>query len=85
MSSAGKTIRFIRPAQEACLVDVAEMAVRESLNLVTNGVELILCSIVPTGWRKFAVKYKPTSTQQIVFPRHSTSSIIQHGDIHGTS
>lgn len=67
MSSTGNTIRVIRPAQEACLIDVAELAVTESLNLITNGADLILCSIIPAGWCKFAVKFKrPTEHQDAV-------------------
>ena len=51
--------RVLMPSDEDRLIDVAEFAARESLHLITDGYATILCSIIPAGWRKFAVKHKP--------------------------
>ena len=51
-------IKVIRPAKEERLIDVAERAVEQSMHLITDGDDLILCSVIPVGWRKFAVKFK---------------------------
>ena len=71
MLRADNVIRVLRPAKDACLIDVAEYAVAASLNLITNGSELILCSEIPEGWKKFGVKFKPAETSQTSFPNRA--------------
>lgn len=44
------------------VAEVIAMAVREHLQLVTNGSRFALCSVIPAGWRPFAsCEYTPES------------------------
>ena len=52
-------VKIIRPAEEDFLIDVAKLAAERSMHLVTDGDEVMVCSVVPVGWRKMAVKFRP--------------------------
>lgn len=50
-------VRFVVPDGEASLYEVAKQAVRERLHLISNnGSQVMLCSKIPPGWQKVAVK-----------------------------
>lgn len=89
MLPASNTIRIIRPQAGDRLIDFAELAVEQSLHLITNGSDMILCSIIPVGWRKFHVKFKP-APPVIGLPMQWLSSpqpinTLSHQENYGTS
>ena len=52
-------VKIIRPAEDDFLIDVAKLAAERSMHLVTDGEEIMVCSVIPVGWRKMAVKFRP--------------------------
>lgn len=52
------TIRVIIPSGEDRLFDVAEKAVADQMYVIHNGSTVLVCSIIPAGWKKMAVKDK---------------------------
>ncbi len=52
-------VKIIVPHANDRLYDVAQTAVRESMHLISDGKQVILCSVIPVGWKKFAVKERP--------------------------
>jgi hypothetical protein len=52
-------IRMIIPLPDERLFDVATKAVAQSMHLVSNGSQVIACSVIPVGWKKIAVKERP--------------------------
>jgi hypothetical protein len=54
-------IRMFIPLSNERLFDVATKAVAQSMHLVSNGSQVIACSVIacsviPVGWKKMAVK-----------------------------
>ena len=67
-------VKIIRPAEEDFLIDVAKLAAERSMHLVTDGDEVMVCSVIPVGWRKMAVKFKPKKRDAITeFQKRSGS------------
>ena len=58
-------VKIIRPAEDDFLIDVAKIAAERSMHLVTDGEEVMVCSVIPVGWRKMAVKFKPKGLDAI--------------------
>ena len=51
-------IRVIIPSGEDRLYDVAEKALADQMYVIHNGSTVLVCSIIPAGWKKLAVKDK---------------------------
>ena len=51
-------IRVIIPSGEDRLYDVAERALADQMYVIHNGSTVLVCSIIPAGWKKLAVKDK---------------------------
>lgn len=51
-------VKIIRPAEDDRLFDVATFAAERSMHVVTDGDDVIVCSVIPVGWRKMAVKFR---------------------------
>ena len=59
-------IRVIIPSGEDRLYDVAEKALADQMYVIHNGSTVLVCSIIPAGWKKLAVKDKtPKKPPQI--------------------
>ena len=52
-------VRFLVPDGEASFFDVAQTAAAEQMFVVHNGKQMIVCSVVPVGWKKVWVKRNP--------------------------
>ena len=55
---AASPIRFHVPDEDASFFDVAQVAAAEQMFVVQNGKQVIVCSIVPVGWKKVWVSLK---------------------------
>lgn len=51
-------IKVIIPDDDACLCDVAEKALAEKMHLIHVGRSVVLCSIIPSGLTRMAIKNK---------------------------
>lgn len=51
-------IVVIIPNGEERLFDVARKAVADQMYVIHNGSTVLVCSIIPAGWKKLAVKDK---------------------------
>lgn len=51
-------VRFLIPNGEDRLYDVAQRAVAEQMHVIHNGSTIMVCSVIPAGWKKLAVKEK---------------------------
>lgn len=47
--------RIIVPGDEERLVDVTNKAFRDEMYVIHNGAMVIVCSIIPVGWKKLAI------------------------------
>lgn len=65
-------IRVIIPSGEDRLFDVAEKAVADQMYVIHNGSTVLVCSIIPAGWKKMAVKDKTPR----ILPQKDHSSAI---------
>mgnify|MGYP003392493236 CR=1 FL=1 len=50
--------RVIVPGDEERLIDVATRAIRDEMFVIHNGARVIVCSIIPVGWKKLAIRDK---------------------------
>ena len=73
MSSVeGRTpaVQFFVPPEEARLFDVAVQAKADQMHVLHKGLQIIVCSVIPAGWRKVAVKERP---EKVPFDVHSSA------------
>lgn len=50
--------RVIVPDDDERLIDVATRAIRDEMFVIHNGSRIIVCSIIPVGWKKLAIRNK---------------------------
>lgn len=48
--------RVIVPGDEERLIDVATRAMQDEMFVIHNGSRVIVCSIIPVGWKKLAIR-----------------------------
>ena len=48
-------VRFGIPDPEETLFEVVERALANEMFVLHNGQQVILCSVIPVGWKKFGV------------------------------
>lgn len=72
-------ITIIIPSGEDRLCDVATKAIADQMYVIHNGATVIVCSIIPVGWRKLAVKDK--SALNLVNMDHSSAIGHVFGDV----
>ena len=73
-------IKVIIPNGEERLFDVAEKAVADQMYVIHNGSTVLVCSIIPAGWKRLAVKDK--SINRPSKNDHSSALGRVLGDVH---
>lgn len=73
-------IIVIIPNGEERLFDVAKKAVADQMYVIHNGSTVLVCSIIPAGWKKLAVKDK--SITKIPKADHSSAIGAVLGGVH---
>ena len=51
--------RVIVPDDDERLIDVATRAIRDEMFVIHNGSQVIVCSIIPVGGKKLAIRAAP--------------------------
>lgn len=47
--------RFHVPDDNAALLDVIVQAAKDEMHVIYNGPQLLVCSIIPVGWKKLTL------------------------------
>lgn len=58
------TARVIIPDAEDRIAEVEALAISESLHVVTGGTMVFLCSVIPVGGARMAIKNRPDIKQR---------------------
>lgn len=71
MLSVEPLVKVIIPDGNDCLFDVVARAKNAGMHVVSNGKMIILCSVIPVGWKRMNwVKSRPADDNRGYYPKN---------------